>query len=82
MKGAAPISDRRPALQKSTEIEEDVIVQYILDLDTRGFSPRIDDMREMADHILATRTTRRIGKQWPYRFVERRTELRTRFSRV
>ena len=34
----------------------------------------------MADHILATRTKRRAGKQWPYRFVQRRKELRTRFA--
>ena len=82
MNGQTALDDRRPASQKLTELEEEVIVRYILDLDSRGFPPRIDDVREMADHILATRTKRRVGKQWPYRFVQRREELRTRFSRA
>lgn len=82
MNGRIAFDHRRPGLQKLTELEEEVIVQYVLDLDSRGFPPRIEDVREMADHILATRTKRRVGKQWPYRFVQRRKELRTRFSRT
>jgi len=82
MNGHTSIANRRPAVQKLTELEENVIVQYVLDLDSRGFPPRIEDVREMADQILATRTKRRVGKLWPYRFVQRRKELRTRFSRA
>ena len=78
--GMTPRADQRPPLQKLTELEEEVIIKYVLDLDSRGFPPRIEDVREMADHILATRTKRRAGKQWHYRFVRRRKELRTRFA--
>ena len=36
----------------------------------------------MTDYILASRGAPRVGKQWPYRFIQRREELRTRFSRA
>ena len=36
----------------------------------------------MVNHILASRGARRVGKQWPYRFVQRREGLKTRFSRA
>jgi len=53
--GMTPHADQRPPLQKLTELEEEVIIKYVLDLDSRGFPPRMEDVREMADHILATR---------------------------
>ena len=82
MKGRIPKTDYRPVARSLTEIEEDFIVQHILDLDLRGFPPAIEDVREMADYILASRGAPCIGKQWPYRFIKRREELRTRFSRA
>ena len=82
MKGRTPKTDYRPVARSLTEIEEDVIVQHILDLDSRGFPPAIEGVREMADYILASRGAPRVGKQWPYRFIKRRDELRTRFSRA
>jgi hypothetical protein len=36
----------------------------------------------MANHILVSRGARGVGKQWPYRFIRRREELKTRFSRA
>lgn len=41
-------------------------------------------MREMADYIIHSRrvVSDAIGKEWPYRFVQRREELRTRFARA
>ena len=36
----------------------------------------------MADHILGVRVNRRVGKNWPNRFIQRRKELRMRFSRT
>ena len=64
------------------EIEEEVVVQYILNLDSRGFPPSIDSVRAMADHILASQNTRRVRKQWLYRFIQQQEELRKRFSRT
>jgi hypothetical protein len=82
MSGATPIAERRPAIQVLTALEEVAVAQYILDLDARGIPPSLEDVREMADRILASRGTRRVGKQWPYRFLQRREELRTRYSRA
>jgi hypothetical protein len=82
MKGRTPKTDYRPVARSLTEIEEDVIVQHILDLDSQGFPPAIEGVRDMADYILASRGAPRVGKQWPYRFIKRREELRTRFSRA
>ena len=82
MNGTATLADRRPSNQLLTEIEEEVIVRYILDLDKRGFPPRLEDVEDMGNHILKTRRKRRVGKRWVYRFVSRRQELKTRYSRA
>lgn len=37
MNGRIAFDHRRPGLQNLTELEEEVIVQYVLDLDSRGF---------------------------------------------
>ena len=51
--------------------EEDAVVQYILDLYMRGFPTRIAGVEHMANILRAARSTRRVGKQWTYRFVNR-----------
>ena len=58
-----------------------MIVQRILDLDSRGFSPGYPDVEDMANLLLAKRGTRRVGKLWAKRFVKEHKELKTRFSR-
>ncbi len=40
-----------------TKLEEEVIVQYILDQDSRGFSLRITDMGNIANLLLQKRGT-------------------------
>jgi hypothetical protein len=42
--------------------EEDVIVQHILDLESRGFPPSLADVKAMADSLLAERNQDPIGK--------------------
>jgi hypothetical protein len=82
MNGRMPLNERRPASHKLTELEEGVIIRYILDLDTRGFAPRLAGVEDMANYILESRGGRRVGKNWAQRFVQRRLELKTRFNRV
>jgi hypothetical protein len=82
MNGATSIRDRRPAVQKLTELEEELIVRHVFDRDSRGFSPRLADVEDMANHLLETRRAKRVGKCWAQRFVARRPELKTRFNRV
>ena len=82
MNGHTSLCERRPANHKLTELEEEVIVRYILDMDTRGFAPRLAGVEDMADYILESRGAQRVGTRWAQRFVQRRPELKTRFTRV
>jgi hypothetical protein len=81
-KGQPARREIRNGMLKLTSTEEESLVRYIIDLDSRGFGPRIDHVRDMANILLATCYALRVGKQWPYNFVKRCTELKTRFSRA
>jgi hypothetical protein len=70
-----------PNSRKLTDLEESVIIQYILDLDSRGFSPKYNAVRDMANNILATRSGGQVGIKWPENFVKRIPELKPRFKR-
>jgi hypothetical protein len=74
--------ETRPNRQKLSDLEEGVIIRYILDLDSRGFAPRLAGVEDMANYILESRGADRVGKLWAHRFVQRRPELKTRFNRV
>jgi hypothetical protein len=80
--GRTPINERWPKSQNLTGLEEEVIVWYILDIDERGFVPRLASVEDIANYILESRRARHVGKLWAYRFVQRRLELKTRLNRV
>jgi hypothetical protein len=65
-----------------TPVEEQSLVQWILDLDQRGFPPQIIDVRRMADVLLAARgqdpPPPPLGQNWVSRFVKRQSELQTK----
>ena len=82
MNGSTPLSERRPAAQNLTELEEQIIVNYIIDRDSRGFSPRQADVEDMANYLRKCRKAKPVGKLWAHRFIQRRPELKTRFNRV
>ena len=67
---------------KLTKLEEEVIIRKILDLDSRGFAPRLAGVEDIANFILESRGGRRVGKLWAHRFVQRQPALKTRFNRV
>ena len=64
-----------------TKDEEEVIVQHILKLDERGYPPRLSDVEDMANSLLAERQQRPVGKNWASNFVRRRAELKVKFNR-
>jgi hypothetical protein len=74
--------DCPPNSKKLTELEEEVIIRYILDLDLRGFSPTYAAVRDMADKLLAARGGGQVGVHWPRNFVKRTDSLKTRFNRA
>jgi hypothetical protein len=75
--------DTRPNSHKLTQLEEDSLTEWILSMDTRGAAPRPATVGEMANILLAARGSQpppTVGKNWPSKFVQRRDELRTRYS--
>jgi Tc5 transposase DNA-binding domain/helix-turn-helix, Psq domain len=82
MAGRTSRDETRSNCHKLSTLEEEVLVQYILDLDSRGFAPRLAGVEDMANYILESRGGERVGKLWAHRFVQRQPALKTRFNRV
>jgi hypothetical protein len=80
-KGRSSRRNCEPNSRKLTDLEESVIIQHILNLDSRGFSPKYNAVRDMANNILATRSGGEVGIKWPENFVKRTPELKPRFKR-
>lgn len=74
--------DYTPKAQNLTPLEEEVITKYILDLDSRGFPPRLEAVRAMANLLLSKRDAPPVGKNWPSNFVRRAPELKTCLNRA
>jgi hypothetical protein len=70
-----------PNRRKLSDPEEQIIVQFILDLDSRGFPSRLHFVEEMANSLLADRNASPVGKRWAHNFVKRQPELKTRLFR-
>jgi hypothetical protein len=70
--------DSPPNLGKLTLLEEKVILERILDLDSRSCAPRISGVGEMANLLLAARGAKPVGINWTSRFITRHPELKTR----
>ena len=54
-----------------TDLEEQTIVQYVIELYTRAFPPRLGGMEDMANQLLRVRNAPPVGKRWAYNFVKR-----------
>jgi len=64
-----------------TDLEEQTIVQYVIELSTRVFPPRLYSVEDMANHLRYERNAPPIGKRWAHNFIKRQPELRTRYTR-
>jgi len=53
--GVTSRRDYQPKLKKLTEPKEEVIIRYVLDLDSREFPPTINAIRLIANKLLAKR---------------------------
>lgn len=58
-----------------------MIVDHILELDARGFGPRLADVAAMANSLRAERNLGPVGTNWPSTFVKRQPELKVKFNR-
>ena len=68
--------------RKLTTTKEQTIIRYILDLDSRGFAPRLCEVADIADKLLSIRGGELVGKNWAERFVTRSDELKMAFNRA
>ena len=60
--GITPRNKTRPNYSKLLKLEEEVIVRYILDLDSRGFAPRLTSIEDIANYILELKGGKRVSK--------------------
>jgi hypothetical protein len=65
--------------RKLTDLEESVLVQYILDLATKGFPPWMSVVEDIANRFLAIYNILYIGTRWASNFVKYCPELQTCF---
>jgi hypothetical protein len=69
--------------RKLTDSEERAIVEYVLDLDSRAFSPSLRCVEDMANLLLSTRDASgasRVRVKWASKFVKRQSQLCTRLN--
>jgi hypothetical protein len=69
--------DNIPNLRKLSDLEEQIIVQFLLDLDSRGFPSRLHFVEEMTNSLLTDRNAAPVGNRWAHNFVKRQPELKT-----
>ncbi len=67
-------------LRKLTVLEENIVVQEILDLDSRGFPFRMYDVKDIANRLLTIYDAIYVGPRWTSNFVKRQPELCTRWN--
>ena len=73
--------DTTPNSRRLTDSEEKAIVQYVLELLTRSFPPRLRSVEDMANQLLRVRDAPPIGKLWAHNFLKRQPELNIRWAR-
>ena len=84
LRGVSSRRDTRPTTRELTSAEEEVLLQRILDLDSKGFPPRLSVVRETANIILENRGTTppaTVGTNWVSNFIKRQPMLRTTYNR-
>ena len=68
VRGALPQASANAQKRKLSPTEEQSLVEWVLDLDQRGFPPQIIDVRRMADNLLAARgqepPPQPVGQNW------------------
>ena len=81
-RGGQPVRRDIPANSRNlTDLEEQTIVQYVIELSICAFPPRLYDVEDIANYLRRERDVPPVGKRWAYNFVKRQLELRTCYTR-
>jgi hypothetical protein len=78
--GKAARRDCQPNSKKLTKPKEEAIIAHILDLNSRGFSPSLNAVRDIANKLLAKRGAPPVSIKWLQNFVKRTERLTTRVN--
>ncbi|APA14493.1 hypothetical protein sscle_13g092630 [Sclerotinia sclerotiorum 1980 UF-70] len=82
MDGTTPCIESRANNYNLIKLEEEVFIQYIIDMDERGFAPKLSGVEDMANYILESQGAKKVGKLWAHCFVKRCPELKMCFNCV
>ena len=78
-KGIQSQRDITPKSRRLSNLEEQILKHFILNLDSRGFPPRLCSVKAMADQLLADRDALLVGTRWALNFIKRYLALKTHF---
>jgi hypothetical protein len=81
LKGIEYRGEIRANNHKLTQLEEESLIKWVLDLDRRGLPPRHSLVREMANYLLLQHGKQPVGEKWVYNLIKRRPEIDSKFSR-
>lgn len=82
LQGRVAREETRANGHKLTLTEEQALLEWILDLDERGYPLRIQDLRSAAKLLLNQRDPAgTIGRDWPTNFIKRKPEIKSKFNR-
>jgi hypothetical protein len=83
LNGRESLAEKRPTGHIFTEIEEQSMEDWLLDMDARGAALTIPMLRDMANLLRSAQknTPSTIGVNWPTQFIKRRPNLSIRLSR-
>jgi hypothetical protein len=70
MAGRQSYAETTLRMRRLSEIEEEIIVRYVLDLDSKGFPPSLSTVEDMANHLAHLKGERHVGKHWVERFIK------------
>ncbi|KAF7573624.1 hypothetical protein PtrM4_085290 [Pyrenophora tritici-repentis] len=73
--------DLRNPRHNLTLTEEQTLVQYILNLNSRGFAPQLCEVEDMVNKLMSARGRKPVGKKWTTRFVTRSDKIKISFNR-
>jgi transcriptional regulator with XRE-family HTH domain len=62
MNSRTSLCESRPVITNLIILEEEVIIRNILDIDSRGFTPRLASVEDIANYILKSRERKRVSK--------------------
>lgn len=59
-----------------------MIIQYIFDIDLKGFLFKFKIMKDIVNYIFELRDTKCVGKLWIYQFIKCRIKLKMCFNYI